>query len=57
MDADGEDRPQEIYDLIKKAIELKNISIVAKRIKRSEGPIFTTFYSLHKILTLCSQEN
>ena len=52
MDADGEDRPQEIYDLIKKAIELKNISIVAKRIKRSEGPIFTTFYSLHKILTL-----
>ncbi len=52
MDADGEDRPEEIYDLIKKAIELKNVSIVAKRIKRSEGPIFTTFYSLHKILTL-----
>ena len=38
MDADGEDRPQEIYDLIKKAIELKNISVVAKRIKRSDLP-------------------
>ena len=25
---------------------------MAKRVKRSEGPIFTTFYSLHKILTL-----
>ena len=52
MDADGEDRPEEIYDLINKAIELKNVSIVAKRIKRSEGPMFTIFYSLHKILTL-----
>ena len=52
MDADGEDRPEEIFDLINKAAELKDVSIVAKRIKRSEGPIFTTFYSLHKILTL-----
>ena len=52
MDADGEDRPEEIYDLINKANELKNVSVVAKRIKRSEGLIFTIFYSLHKILTL-----
>ena len=36
MDADGEDRPEEIYDLINKANELKNVSVVAKRIKRSE---------------------
>ena len=51
MDADGEDRPEEIIDLINKANQLKDISVVAKRIKRSEGPIFTFFYNLHKILT------
>tara|TARA_A100000164_G_scaffold326777_1_gene312654 strand:+ start:383 stop:1255 length:873 start_codon:yes stop_codon:yes gene_type:complete len=51
MDADGEDRPEEIFDLINKAKELKNVSVVAKRIKRSEGLVFTTFYTLHKILT------
>ena len=52
MDADGEDRPEELFDLINKSKELKNLSIVAKRVKRSEGPIFKIFYSLHKILTL-----
>ena len=51
MDADGEDRPQEIFDLINKAQKLKNISVVAKRVKRSEGFIFTLFYNLHKLLT------
>ena len=51
MDADGEDRPEEISDLIRKAKELKDTSIVAKRVKRSEGIIFTVLYSLHKILT------
>lgn len=51
MDADGEDRPEEIFDLINKARKLKDISVVAKRVKRSEGPIFTIFYSIHKILT------
>tara|TARA_Y100000816_G_C26076278_1_gene566608 strand:- start:96 stop:968 length:873 start_codon:yes stop_codon:yes gene_type:complete len=51
MDADGEDRPEEIFDLINKARELKNVSVVAKRVKRSEGPIFSIFYFLHKVLT------
>ena len=51
MDADGGDRPEEIQDLINKAKELKNISVVAKRVKRSEGPIFKLFYFAHKILT------
>ena len=51
MDADGEDRPEEIFDLINKAKELKNVSVVAKRVKRSEGPIFTILYNLHKLLT------
>ena len=52
MDADGEDRPEEIFDLINKAKELNNVSVVAKRVKRSEGPIFSIFYFLHKVLTL-----
>ena len=51
MDADGEDRPEEISDLIIKAKDLNDISVVAKRVKRSEGPIFRIFYFLHKILT------
>ncbi len=51
MDADGEDRPEEIKDLIKKAKNLNNISVVAKRVKRSEGWIFKMFYEAHKILT------
>ena len=52
MDADGEDRPEEIFDLIKESEKLKDTSIVAKRVKRSEGPIFKMFYFFHKLLTL-----
>ena len=52
MDADGEDRPEEISDLINKAKKLSNVSVVAKRVKRSEGTVFTFLYSLHKMLTL-----
>ena len=52
MDADGEDRPVEIIDLINKAKSLNNLSVVAKRVKRSEGTIFKMFYTAHKILTL-----
>ena len=51
MDADGEDRPEEISDLIIKAKNSNEVSVVAKRVKRSEGPIFQIFYFLHKILT------
>ena len=58
MDADGEDRPEEISDLINKARELKNVSVVAKRVKRSEGPIFTIFFTLYiNYLHLYSLEN
>ena len=52
MDADGEDRPEEIFDLINKAKSFTNTSVVARRVKRSEGLIFSLFYSAHKILTL-----
>ena len=51
MDGDGEDRPEEIKSLIEKIIENPNSSVVAKRIKRSEGPFFRFLYQLHKIIT------
>ena len=51
MDGDGEDRPEEIKDLIKKINENPGISIVAKRIKRSEGLFFQFLYQLHKLIT------
>mgnify|MGYP001362560037 CR=1 FL=1 len=51
MDSDGEDRPAEIRDLINKIVEEPETSVVAKRIKRSEGPIFQTLYRVHKLIT------
>ena len=45
MDGDGEDRPEEIRNLIDKLKKDQNTSVVAKRIKRSEGP-FLDFYIL-----------
>ena len=52
MDSDGEDRPIEIKDLIKKIDQEPETSVVAKRIKRSEGPIFQNLYKIHKLITL-----
>ena len=51
MDGDGEDRPEEIKSLINKINENINISVVAKRVKRSEGLIFQLLYQIHKLLT------
>tara|TARA_B100002019_G_scaffold291445_1_gene311643 strand:- start:278 stop:1150 length:873 start_codon:yes stop_codon:yes gene_type:complete len=51
MDGDGEDRPEEIKDLISKAKSNPNKSVVAKRIKRSEGFLFRFLYSFHKFIT------
>ena len=51
MDGDGEDRPEEIKSLIKKMKENPNLSVVAKRVKRSEGPFFQLLYKLHKLIT------
>jgi hypothetical protein len=51
MDGDGEDRPIEIKSLINKIINNPNISVVAKRIKRSEGIFFQFLYQVHKIIT------
>jgi hypothetical protein len=52
MDGDGEDRPEEIKLLVDKILLEPNKSVVAKRIKRSEGPLFQMLYKLHKYLTL-----
>ena len=51
MDGDGEDRPVEIKSLINQTIKKPNISVVAKRIKRSEGFFFQLLYQIHKIIT------
>ena len=52
MDGDGEDRPEEIRLLVEKSLSDPSLSVVAKRIKRSEGPLFQLLYQIHKILTL-----
>ncbi len=51
MDGDGEDRPEEIKSLIEKIKEDLSLSVVAKRVKRSEGPFFQFLYQLHKLIT------
>tara|TARA_X000000368_G_scaffold418518_1_gene418537 strand:+ start:301 stop:1173 length:873 start_codon:yes stop_codon:yes gene_type:complete len=52
MDGDGEDRPEEIKSLVKKIKENPNLSVVAKRVKRSEGIFFQSLYQLHKLITI-----
>ena len=52
MDGDGEDRPEEIIDLVDKIQLNPEASVVAKRVKRSEGFFFKYLYLMHKILTL-----
>ena len=52
MDGDGEDRPEEVKELILKSIDLPFVTITANRIKRSESTFFKLSYHLHKILTL-----
>ena len=51
MDADGEDRPEELELLIGRLKDFPNSVITANRIKRHEGPIFKFCYISHKYLT------
>lgn len=44
MDSDGEDRPIELRRMLETALASPGEIIVAQRKKRSEGPIFRTFY-------------
>ena len=52
MDADGEDRPEELNSFFKKSNEQPNMTITGNRFKRSEGIIFRALYEVHKVLTL-----
>ena len=52
MDGDGEDRPIEIKNRVEKIIENPSKSVVAKRVKRSEGLFFQFLYQIHKLITL-----
>ena len=52
MDADGEDRPEELNDFFKKAQENSSMTITGNRYKRSEGFVFRVLYEIHKLLTL-----
>ncbi len=51
MDSDGEDRPDEIEDLIKRIDPQSDLPIVCERVKRSEGFFFKFCYFLHKLIT------
>ena len=51
MDGDGEDRPIEIKNLVNEVLKNPNNSVVAKRVKRSEGPFFKFLYLMHKVIT------
>ena len=52
MDADGEDRPEELNNFFKKAEENPKMTITGNRFKRSESIIFKVLYEVHKLLTL-----
>ena len=51
MDSDGEDRPNEIKDLITKIKPQPDLPIVCERVKRSEGFFFKFCYFSHKLIT------
>ena len=52
MDSDGEDRPEEIKDLVKKIRESSDIPVVCERVKRSESIFFKFCYFAHKLITM-----
>ena len=50
MDCDGEDRPVDILELLKKLQENPEKIIFAERSRRSEGFLFIVFYALYRLL-------
>lgn len=52
MDADGEDRPEELVKLLEMFQLCRERIIVAQRAKRSEVLVFKAFYALYKLLFL-----
>ena len=51
MDGDGEDRPEEIKNLIEHLNYSPDKPIVGERVKRTEGVFFKFCYNIHKLLT------
>ena len=51
MDGDGEDRPEEIKQLVDNLNYTPDKPIVGERIKRSEGIFFKFCYFVHKVIT------
>ena len=51
MDGDGEDRPEEIKQLVDNLNYHTDKPIVGERIKRSEGIFFKLCYFIHKLIT------
>ena len=51
MDGDGEDRPEEIPQFVKKIKNYPEIPVVGERIKRAESNLFKFCYEVHKIIT------
>src|SRR5450432_337701 len=49
MDGDGEDKAADIPNLLSLSQEFDGI-IFAKRTKRNEGPVFTCYYRLYKLM-------
>ena len=52
MDADGEDRPEELNNFFNKAQENSKMTITGNRFKRSEGIVFKILYEVHKLLSI-----
>ena len=57
MDADGEDRPEELNDFFNKTQENPEMTITGNRFKRSEGFFFKFLYEIHKLIHLYLLEN
>ena len=51
MDGDGEDRPEEIKQLVDNLNYYSDKPIVGERVKRAEGFFFKLCYQFHKIIT------
>jgi len=51
MDGDGEDRPEEIKQLVDNLNYNSDKPIVGERVRRSEGIFFKFYYFIHKIIT------
>lgn len=48
MDADGEDRPEDLSQLVQKGVDSPGRIVFAHRTKRNEGLVFRLFYKVYK---------